>query len=977
MFAPASRPRVFALPPGVDFGAELVRGLRQRSADLAPDALARVELFVNTRRMQRRLREVYDGGPPTLLPRLRLVTDLALDPKAGLPPPVPPLERRFEILRLVGALLESDPSLAPRAALFDLSDSLAGLLDEMQGEGVDPEALHALEGTDQSEHWQRTLAFVRVVERYFDAAGGTPDREARQRRVAEGLAERWGAQPPAHPLIVAGSTGSRGATGLFMEAVARLPQGALVLPGFDFDMPAAVWRGMGDGLTAEDHPQFRFKRLLDRLEILPRDVEPWTDTGPASPARNRLVSLSLRPAPVTDAWLTEGPALGDMRAATAGLTLVEAPTPRAEAETIALAMRQAVEDGRTVALITPDRMLTRQVSAALDRWDITPDDSAGQPLPQSPPGRFLRHVAALISERVTGETLLSLLKHPLCHSGGDRGPHLLATRELELHLRRHGPPFPTAESLRGWGGGHRNPERTPWAEWLAGVLETIPQPAERPLADHLGAHMAIAEALAAGPDGGAGELWDEAAGRKALEIRAALEASAGAAGVLTTRNYVDLFTGVLNGAEVRNPTAGHPLVQIRGTLESRVQGADIVILGGLNEGTWPEVPAPDPWLNRTMRHRVGLLLPERRIGLSAHDYQQAIAGPEVWLTRARRSDEAGTVPSRWLNRLTNLLEGLTTTHGPEALAAMRARGAAVVAQAAAIVRAPDRIEPAPRPSPAPPVAARPRQLSVTQIQRLIRNPFHIYARKVLRLQALDPLVPGPDALMRGNILHAALEAFVEADVDPSLPWARRTLLAKTEEALADACPWPAHRRLWFARMERVADWFLETEAERRRRGRPAHLEVSGEITLHDLELTLRGKADRIDLTPEGRAILYDYKTGTPPSQPQQEKFDKQLLLEAAMIARGAFEGLGRLVAADAQFIGLGAKPAIVSAPLDAAPPDVVWEEFRELIRAWRTPTKGYSSWAFPFSERDRDDYDHLARRGEWDPSTPFTKEVLS
>lgn len=980
IFTPSGRPRLFGLPPGADFATALAEGLTARAGHLDPLAFARIEIVVNTQRMRRRLTEVFARGPARLLPRIRLVTDLALDPAfADLPAPVAPLRRRLELTRLVAALLDAEPDLAPRAALFDLADSLAELIDEMQGEGVPPERLAALDVSDLSGHWARALRFLTIAEAFLAESATRPDREARQRQVIERLADRWRTRPPDHPVLVAGSTGSRGATALFMQAVAALPQGAVILPGFDFDMPQAVWHGMTDALAAEDHPQFRFRRLLDALGLAPDDVARWSAHDAPAPARNRLVSLSLRPAPVTDQWRREGPALPDIAGACAGVTLLEASSPRQEAEAIALGMRQAIEDGRRAALVTPDRMLTRQVAAALDRWNVTPDDSAGLPLPLSAPGRFLRHVADLFGRPLTGEALLVLLKHPLCHSGPGRGDHLRLTHELELHLRRNSVAFPGGPALAAWAAGRPapDPRRAAWAGWLSGLLDGVAGAGERPLADHVAAHLALAEALAAGPDGaGSGALWDAAAGREALRHCTELRDCADAGGTLSPQDYATLFGAVMNRGEVRDRDAGHPLAVIWGTLEARVQGADLVILGGLNEGSWPEAPPPDPWLNRRMRVQAGLLLPERRIGLSAHDYQQAVAGAEVWLTRARRSDDAETVPSRWLNRLTNLLDGLPETGGRDALAAMRARGAGWLARAAALTPGPVDPVPAPRPSPRPPAAARPRRLSVTQIKTLVRDPYAIYARKILRLKPLDPLVPGPDAPLRGEILHRVLERFVKDGTAPDTPDARAELLRLTDEELATACPWPATRRLWRARMARVAGWFLATETARRARATPEAFETWGEIALPGLDFILGGKADRIDRAPDGRVILYDYKTGQVPTRKQQQTFDKQLLLEAAMAARGAFAEVGPAEALDAVFIGVGGAAAEVPAPLDDTPPEEVWAEFQALIRAWRDPSRGYSARPFPFEERDQGDYDHLARRGEWNISTDFTPEDL-
>lgn len=986
MFKPSKQPHVFGLEPGVDFATALVDGLIERSNGQNPSALAHVELFVNTRRMARRVKEIFDQRGSLLLPRIRLVTDLADDPVAAdIPAAIAPLRRRLELTNFIARLLESEPDLAPQSALYDLSDSLAGLMDELHGEGVDPETIKTLDVSDQSGHWARALKFISIISNFYSVSESNPDTEARQRMVVERLTAQWEKAPPEHPVIIAGSTGSRGTTAILMDAVARLPQGALILPGFDFDLPSSVWASMDRQDGSEDHPQFRHKLVTERIGLIKNQVEKWSLHPCPSSDRNKVVSLSLRPAPVTDQWLAEGPKLGDLAQAMQDVSMLEAPSPRIEAESIALLLRQAVQDGKRAALITPDRGLTRQVGAALDRWNIVPDDSAGQPLALTPPGRFLRQVGELIGTRLTSEALLALLKHPLTHSNReDRRDHLLRTRRLELHIRRYGPPFPDRDSLVKWANGKASETDeglVRWAKWLGACLSGLADVDEQNLSAHVALHRKVAEQIAAGPDtgpdaGSAGGLWDEAAGRKALQTIAELETHSDAGGVISARNYTAMFAAILSKGEVRNPDTVHPDVQFLGTLEARVQGADFIILGSMNDGVWPEAAAPDPWLNRKMRKDAGLLLPERRIGLSAHDYEQAIAGKEVWVTRAIRTEEAETVPSRWLNRLINLLEGLPAQGGTEALANMRNKGAELLSIVAASEACDDRVAPENRPSPRPPVNARPKELSITQIKTLIRDPYAIYAERVLGLRALDPLVQSPDAPTRGTVIHKILEKLIKSGIEPDAPDARDTMMEITQSVLEDECPWPTIRRMWTARIERVADWFLETEIERRQNGTPAFFEEPGRVNVGALDFAIKGKADRIDETPDGQVILYDYKTGQVPTQPQQINFDKQLLLEAAMVERGAFAKIGPKRAADAQFIGLGGTPSIVKAPLAKHPTDEVWTQFEKLMQTWAQQDRGYTARLALFSQSDVGYFDHLSRFGEWDLTTKITPEDM-
>ncbi len=989
MFEASTRPRLFALPPGTDFPALLVRGILRRFGTADPEALAGLTLYLNTRRMQRRVRDILTLEGARLLPRLRLVTDLGHDPVPGLALPVPPLRRRLELAQLVARLVEGRPEIAAGTAVFNLADSLAQLLAEMQGEGV---ALAALENPkltdlsqDHARHWEESLRFIRIVARYLQA-GAAPDPEARQRQVAEARAAAWAKDPPPGPVIVAGSTGSRGATALFMQAVARLPQGAVVLPGYDFEMPGDAWEALDAGPTpAEEHPQYRARRLMQALGLAPADILPWVDAPPPSPARNRLVSLALRPAPVTDQWMSEGPRLTGLGEACAEMALIEAPDPQTEALAIALALRAAAGAGQRAALVSADRLLTRRVAAELDRWGIVADDSAGQPLSQSPPGRFLRQVAALFGERLTVEALLALLKHPLCATGaGTRGDHLRHSRALELRLRRKGPAFPDRAFLTTWAaaGDEPDPDRADWADWLGAAIDGPPSATPAPLAQRSAAHLRLTETLAAGPRGSAeaSALWREAAGAEARSLMAEIAREAAHGGTVSAREYGDLLAVLLAARSVRRAETADARIAIWGTLEARVQGADLVVLGGLNEGVWPPSLPPDPWLSRRMRQAAGLLLPERRIGLAAHDFQQAVAAPRVILSRAVRDAEAPTVSSRFLARLANLLGGLPDSGGRTALAEMTRRGQEWVSLAqrlrspTAALAADPTLAPARRPAPCPPAAVRPRQYSVTEISTLIRDPYAVYARRILGLRPLPPLRPEPDARERGRALHRIVEGFVrDRPAAETPPEARARLMSLAEAVLADEIPWPSARRLWRARIDRIADSFVAAEACRANRGTPALLEDGGALALGASGFTLTARPDRIDLLADGSVHIYDYKSGKPPGETKVEASEKQLLLEARMAEAGAFKALGAREVAAATYIQLGGDGDETPVSLEDGIVTDTWARLAVLLEHYGRAEAPYPSRRSNGSDARPGDYDHLARYGEWaapDPAKP-------
>lgn len=960
MFEVSTNPRVFALPPGVDFAQQLAAGLKTRMQDQAPEKMARVEVIVNTTRMERRLREALIEHSPGFLPRIRTIADLAPQAEKST------LSTRLELAQTIRSFLRAEPYLGPQTAAFSLAESLFRLLDEMQGEGVALEQLEQLDVSQHSEHWDRALRFIKLIGTYLgDARGG----QSRLRFQILSRAASWSDLSPDHPVIVAGSTGSRGPASLLMQAVARLPQGAVVLPGFDFHQPSAVWRGLSNALETEDHPQFRFASLLTDLGLTNTDVRLWDQAKPADDARNALVSLALRPAPVTDQWMLHGRDLGDVRAATQNMSLIEASTPRGEAMAIAFCLRQAAVDGKKAALVTPDRTLARRVSTALDRWHLRPDDSAGRPLALSAPGRFLRQTAEILTGELTAQGLVALLKHPLAHSAVGRGPHLLHLRDLELYLRRKAIPFPDSTALTAWSG--QKEERKLWAAWLSSIVDAHGQTQDLPLSEWIALHVQLAEHMAAGPDGAdAGELWRESAGQAARAVMDELTEAAESGGELAPRDYLALIETLFVGKEVREVVESHPDIMIWGTLEARAQWADLVILGGMNDGTWPASPTPDPWFNRTMRHDAGLLLPERQIGLSAHDFQMAVAAPEVVISHAKRDAEAETIPSRWLNRLLNLINGLPTQNGPDALEQMRAKGNVWLKLAeqfeSDFSHIPTQVSQRnPRPAPAPPVAARPRELPVTGIERLIRDPYEIYAKYVLNLREVDPLSPQPDPRLRGTILHKVLEEYV-SQFPPGTEGNEEAFFAIAEKVLAQECPWNVTRRQWIARLKKSGAEFVDWNAGCQ--GAPLVVEKRGEMTLKDPLFTLNGKPDRIDIDDTGRLHIFDYKTGTPPSKKEQAYFNKQLILLALMAEDGAFPGVDPRDVVKAAYIGLGAKFSQVEADVN---PDTLAEHRKglfSLIRAYFEPNQGFPAMRAVKTESTVGAYHALARRGEWEPA---------
>ncbi|MEO1537454.1 MAG: double-strand break repair protein AddB [Pseudomonadota bacterium] len=967
-----TRGTVHGVPPGTDFVRALFDMMQALAKGHPAEFMARIQILVPSRRMQRRLKTLFEERGAHLLPRIGLVTDVSqFVPGAEHGKAASSLARLLDLKEVVARLVEVDQRLT-ESDVINLTLSLSQLLDEIESEGVSFDTIEALRPSEHSGHWDRSLGFLKAIRDYADALSETSrSHEAIHRDNVLRLREHWQTTPPGYPVIVAGSTGSRATTRLLMAAVADLSNGHVVLPGFDFDLPDGVWETLIMPPGLQDHAQYRFAAFLKEIGLDRRSVA-VCGRAPHK-ERNRLVSLALRPAPVTDQWMLEGPLVGDLRTVTSDLSLIEARDAKQEATALAFAIIQELNAGKTVALIAPDATLARRVTAELSRWNVIPDDSGGMPLSLTPAGRFVRQCAQVAFGQLDPVTLIALLKHPLTHEDAGRGEHMRHTQNLELFLRKAAVVEVDAAVLKGFAADH---DAAGWVAWLTDAVQGMISPDLSSLEAVHNHHMKALTHFA-GP-AGTDRVFAEDIGAQVQAILAQFATPGLAAARLTPREYSQLLDSMLNADSARKTVMARSDLMIWGTLEARVQGADVVILSGLNEGVWPEQPSADPWLNRQMRREVGLLLPERQIGLAAHDFQQAIGAPKVILSRANRVDGADTVPSRWLSRLVNLLDGLKANNGDVTLKTMRDRGNIALKMAIAADRFDGAPTPHGRPAPIPPIAARPRSFAVTDIQKLIRDPYAIYARKILKLTQLDPLVPKMDARRKGIVFHDILEEYLSPKAeftDRAACFERLRIIATTflDAEVSDI----ATRMAWWSQLADNADWLFESELKRRLEGDPLETETKGRYQVPGTVFMLTGKADRIDQLKDGRLVVYDYKTGGPPKKTEIVHFDRQLILEALMAENGAFEGVPPEDVAHVVHIGVGRTPeervtelAGVNATSGLA------ERLATFLSVFLEPDKGFVSRRAMEAMRYSGDYDHLARYGEWDDASDSDPEWI-
>jgi ATP-dependent helicase/nuclease subunit B len=1014
--------RVFTIAPSIPFLPTLIRALIDgrlvpgfpESDD--PLALTAATLYLPTRRACRLARDVFLdtlGRNAALLPRIRPIGDIDEDELAfaeaaagalaetalDLPPALESLERRLLLARLVlqwassmelhgagGAPLVAH---SPAAALR-LADDLTRLIDDMTTRQVPWDRLDEIVPERFDPYWQLSLQFLKIAREAWPAIlneRGAIEAAARRDRLIAAEAARLAAATEG-PVIAAGSTGSIPATAALLSTIARLPRGAVVLPGLDSDLDDSAWDLIGGhepgsetpGPPAYGHPQFAMQALLKRLGI---DRTMVTALAPPSAlGRERLLSEAMRPAAATDRW-RERLDESAVAAALADITVIEAANADEEALAIAVALRETLEDThKTAALATPDRALARRVIAALERWDIAVDDTGGDALTDTPAGRFARLIAQAAFGGLPPVTLLALLKHPLFRLGEREGGHDRAIAALERAILRGPRPRPGTAGIADALARFREERPTlnrrdprilirqadlNAATMLVASLATVLAPLERlgPKPRRFGeiatAHQTVFAALASGVDGD-----DVTAVLNAFDDIAARPS--GDDVEVAPADYPELFAAAIAYRVVRRPDR-RARVRIFGLLEARLQTVDRLVLGGLVEGTWPPETRTDPWLSRPMRQELGLDLPERRIGLSAHDFAQALGAREVILSRAAKIAGVPTVASRFVQRLAAVTGEATWAHA-------RARGERYLAWARSLDAPPKTIERIAAPQPRPPAHARPNSITVTEVEHWLRDPYTIYAKHVLRLAPLDAVDTPPGTRDRGNLIHDAIGDFSKRYADRLPPDPAAELIRFGQEHFVPLADYPEAQAFWWPRFLRIARWFVGWDAERRAALTRMQAEIGGsiDIPLKTGSFRLIARADRIEQRGDGGYAIFDYKTGQARTEKQvRTGLAPQLTLESAILRQGGFAGVAAGASiAEILYVTLrGGEPAGEPCPIEfqEGTPDTqadrALQKFRELVARFADEQEPFRSLVHPMWRARYGDYDHLARVKEW------------
>lgn len=943
-------PNVYTILPGIPFAKALAAQLWAEYRDNLP-ALSDVQIYLPNRRSCRAVADTFleiSDGQATLLPRLTPLGDIdeddllesdpfILDEDPFLTPAIPMLERQIILTKLIQARPDIPMSVTEA---FNLAGELASFLDRAHTEQIDLKKIDTLVTGDLAAHWKITRDFLAIIIHHWPdilASRNQADPAQRRNILFQKKIEALRNNPPKHRVIAAGSTGSILASAQLLDVISRLPNGAVILPGLDPSVDQKIWDAVD-----EMHPYFYQKRLVTEfMDIDRHSIKLWPGTEQRN-EKQKLAQFALQPQAIFD--LSD--ASLDM-AKINNMDFIAAENPLHEAKIIALMLREALNEPESTAMVvTPDRILAQHIQQEMLRWDLLVNDSGGQKLNQSPVGVFMNIIAGFLNTSTPATHILSLMRHDLFRLHAPEERRLDATCLLEKDFRKK---FLPQHSLKKFAEQNDHPILTETLEVLDGFLLGD----ARPLHEWLALHITCAEQMATTPNlPGTEILWKNEAGESCAQLFYKLhEAAMDHDFILSPQDYSSFIIAAMEKITIRPRFGTHPRIRILSPIEARLQDADRVILAGLNEGVWPAQVKADAWLSRPMQRDMGFGSPDRRIGQSALDFAVLFSLPHATMTWSKKRDGVAAHPSRWLQQIFAVLKK------NDALPAIDASPYFHWARA---WDEPETLHPQGAPSFSPPNNVRPRDMRVTAVETWQKDPYALYANRILDLVPGMALDRQPDARDWGNAAHKILEEFFRDNgFFQNNPAA---FFNETANRILATYPLnKAQEKAWRGKLDVIRDWMLEHE----RAVGELHTEISmhTDFTLPDnTNFKLHGRADRIDIGKDGLTIT-DYKTGAPPSDKKIKKGQSPQMPLLGLLAQQHFKsGTPEL-----RYIKLRGK---VDNPAEARilkQPEELMQTAREvmdeLLHRYYVKNDAYTAHAL--AKNDYDDYRHLKRVAEW------------
>lgn len=859
---------LYNIPLGSSFLKTLADGIIERFSD-DPIRMGQSVVLLPTRRGCISLKDILQKKAKErslILPRIYALADLEQNPiLPGLPiieipKTISKWERLGKLAHLVQQFLRQRNLCDSIAVAYKLAKELSVLLDECYISNISLKNIETLFQSDFSIYWQQNLSFLQIISDFWPVIlkeRGLVETVVQHQHNLRYICSQWS---PSFPVILAGTTGTRPATAELAKKVLQFPQGMVVLPGYDVAIN-------GKAIPAT-HPHYTLSHFVTYLEA-GDSIEWYPNRTQEARAKSKFLVEAMAPILSHNTILTQV----ERQIIEKDVTPIDCDSGDEEAMIIAALLRQTYEvQDKTAVVITPDQGLTKKIQSYLRRWEIEVNISSGTPLGDTVVGTFLTLVSCLSIDMKVIDWL-SLLKHPLFLKNEDRHMHLQKVRQLELEVYRKRRIDNITnldllpKELRCW-----------YQALLEKVHPLLYKKPKQSFLDYLRLHQQVAESIA-------GKfLWLNDDGEVAKVFVEDLLSQVETFPSLTWGDYKGLFHQLMQVESVHNKKGiGSPL-RILGTLEARQVEADVVILASLNEGSWPQTIEDGPWLSNNMRVKLGLPDLNRRLGLAAHDFCLSFAASRVFLTRSKQNQGVVTTPSRMWQRFHTVakINGLffqPMTH---------------LKKLVKDLDTPHSISPSEPPRPQPVRYMKPDQLSVTDIERLMRDPYSVYARKILRLKKLESLDQTLSGREWGQLVHLCLErAFTAYNQVSSINF-METLIQVGKTVFSPYFEDIVVRIFWWNRYLQICKWVQRIISSSFDNLEGLKTEVMGTLELKVGEelLTLKTIADRIDSWGNGHYHIIDYKTGVLPTIKDVEAaFSPQLILEGLILMDGGFQGL--------------------------------------------------------------------------------------
>ncbi len=798
-----------------------------------------------------------------------------------LKPVISKRERSFILSKLIkkmGQSLSFNQSIA-------MADNLGLLIDRSYMENVNFQDLDKIVDTNLAIHWQEILKFLTIATQVWPqilAEKKSIDATHQQKLIYQIQNKIWQLTPPPNHVIALNIIGFNNDIINLLSTIDSLPKSDIYFHGIDYNLCDNDFKNL-----EYTHPQKIFSYMFNKLKIKRENISNLLLNDTQDNIIHRIF----------DKLVYKNANVEDIKNFANKFSIINTKNEEEEARTIALTLRETLEcEGKTAGLITNNKHLIERVTSELEKWNIEIDDYLGQSLINSLAGKFFLVVGNILKNNFEPEDFLALLKHPFCNMGISRTEILNYAQNLDFYLFRS---LIRDKTIDGYKNELKNMEflhqdtKNKLISFLRHIeiqypeiistIKSIKQSKQIDFQTTLISHIRIAESLSKEKFNNPSELWKEQEGKELSILLSNLLLETKQIGLVSIHEYMEIIKKSILDVNIRSIYNKHPRLYIYGDMQNNLIHHDIMILANLNEGSMPFLPSSNLWMNAHIMNQLGFIKDESQIGLKTNIFAQIIGAKEVILTRSEKEQGKLTTPSRWLLQLQTFLNYYSNQN-------LDLNSKNYIYNIQAEMYTPSYFKPLLTNNIFynPPLEYRPKKISATQLESLIKNPYIFFIERILKIRPLDKINPVPNKKDYGNSLHKVFEIFfANLDSFKAFPSYQQYLeiIKITEEQFQPFLKVATFKLFKMPIIKKGIKSLLDTE--KLETIKKSHIEISGQINLSigNNIINLNGKADRIDVLEDNSISIIDYKTT---SSTKIENYWKQLLILSLIFQQGGF-----------------------------------------------------------------------------------------